>query len=157
MINIFNKPLPFLLVILMPMFAPAQIESTDYYTPGEQAKELMIIVHVWGEVNKPGKFVVRDGTNLVDILSEAGGPTRYANLKNVYMAHKGDQEEHVEIHDLIKYIEKEKTYIPSILPGDVIVVKRNAWGLGLDLGQLTGQLAVILNTILIVISMSSDG
>ena len=139
------------------MFAPAQIESTDYYTPGEQEKELMIIVHVWGEVNRPGKFVVRDGTSLVDILSEAGGPTRYANLKEVYVAHKGDQGEHVEIHNLRNYIEKEKTYIPSILPGDVIVVKRNAWGLGLDLGQLTGQLAVILNTILIVISMSSDG
>ena len=143
------------MVILMPMFAPAQIESTDYYTPGEQEKELMIIVHVWGEVNQPGKFVVRDGTSLVDILSEAGGPTRYANLKHVYVAHKGDQKEHVEIHNLRNYIEKEKTYIPSILPGDVIVVKRNAWGLGLDLGQLTGQLAVILNTILIVITMSS--
>ena len=145
------------MVILIPMFAPAQVESTDYYTPGEQAKELMIIVHVWGEVNRPGKFVVRDGTSLVDILSEAGGPTRYANLKSVYVAHKGDQGKHVEIHNLKNYIEKEKTYIPSILPGDVIVVKRNAWGLGLDLGQLTGQLAVILNTILIVISMSSDG
>ena len=145
------------MVILIPMFAPAQIESTDYYTPGEQAKELMIIVHVWGEVNRPGKFVVRDGTSLVDIISEAGGPTRYANLKHVYVAHKGDQGEHVEIHNLRKYIEKEKIYIPSILPGDVIVVKRNAWGLGLDLGQLTGQLAVILNTILIVISMSAVG
>ena len=108
-----------------------------------------------GEVNRPGKFVVRDGTSLVDILSEAGGPTRYANLKSVYVAHKGDQGEHVEIHNLRKYIEKEKTYIPSILPGDVIVVKRNAWGLGLDLGQLTGQLAVILNTVLIIIAMSS--
>ena len=147
--------MPFLLVILMPVFTLAQIESTDYYTPGEEKTELMIIVHVWGEVNNPGKFVVRDGTSLVDILSEAGGPTRYANLKQVYVAHKGDQGEHVEIHNLRKYIEKEKTYIPSILPGDVIVVKRNAWGLGLDLGQLTGQLAVILNTILIVISMSS--
>ena len=144
------------MVILIPMFAPAQIESTDYYTPGEQAKELMIIVHVWGEVNRPGKFVVRDGTSLVDIISEAGGPTQYANLKHVYVAHKGDQGEHVEIYNLRKYVEKEKIYIPSILPGDVIVVKRNAWGLGLDLGQLTGQLAVILNTILIVISMSAS-
>ena len=152
MINIFNKILPFFLVILMPIVALAQIESTDYYTPGEEKTELMIIVHVWGEVNNPGKFVVRDGTSLVDILSEAGGPTRYANLKNVYIAHKRDQVEHIEIHDLKKYVEEEKTDLPSILPGDVIVVKRNAIGIGLELGQLTSQLAVILNTILIVIS-----
>ncbi|HIA79351.1 MAG TPA: hypothetical protein EYO07_04230 [Candidatus Marinimicrobia bacterium] len=155
MINIYKKLLLFLLVILMPMFTPAQIESTDYFTPGEEKTELMIIVHVWGEVNNPGKFVVRDGTSLVDILSEAGGPTRYANLKNVYIAHKRDQVEHIEIHDLKKYVEEEKTDLPSILPGDVIVVKRNAMGLGLELGQLTSQLAVVLNTILIIISISN--
>ena len=143
------------LLLFFPLLISAQIESTDYYTPGEQEKELMIIVHVWGEVNHPGKFVVRDGTSLVDILSEAGGPTRYANLKKVYIARKGEQIEHIEIHNLRKYVEKERTNIPSLLPGDVIVVKRNAWGIGLDLGQLTGQLAVILNTILIVISLSS--
>ena len=137
------------------MFTPAQIESTDYFTPGEEKTELMIIVHVWGEVNNPGKFIVRDGTNLIDIISEAGGPTRYANLKKVYIAHKGDQLEHIEVYNLRKYVEVEKTNIPTLLPGDVIVVKRNAWGIGLDLGQLTGQLAVILNTILIVITMSS--
>ena len=155
MINIFNKISPFFLVILMPMVALAQIESTDYYTPGEQERDLMIIVHVWGEVNQPGKFIVRDGINLVEILSEAGGPTRYANLKNVYIAHKGDQTEHIEIYNLEKYIEKEKMDIPSLLPGDVIVVKRNAMGLGLELGQLTSQLAVVLNTILIIISISN--
>ena len=125
MINIYKKLLLFLLVILMPMFTPAQIESTDYFTPGEEKTELMIIVHVWGEVNNPGKFVVRDGTSLIDILSEAGGPTRYANLKKVYIARKGDQIEHIEIHNLRKYVEKERTNIPSLLPGDVIVVKRN--------------------------------
>ena len=143
------------MVILIPMFAPAQIESTDYYTPGEQAKELMIIVHVWGEVNQPGKFIVRDGSNLVEILSEAGGPTRYANLKNVYIAHKGDQIEHIEIYNLEKYIEKENMHIPSLLPGDVIVVKRNAMGFWLELGQLTSQLAIVLNTILIIVSISN--
>jgi len=143
------------LLLLFPLLISAQFESTDYYTPGEKEKELMIIVHVWGEVNAPGKFIVRDGTNLVDILSEASGPTRYANLKKVYIAHKGDQIEHIEILNLRKYIEEERTNIPSLLPGDVIIVKRNAWGIGLDLGQLTGQLAIILNTILIVISLSS--
>ena len=143
------------MVILMPMVALAQIESTDYYTPGEQERDLMIIVHVWGEVNKPGKFIVRDGINLVEILSEAGGPTRYANLKNVYIAHKGDQTEHIEIYNLEKYIEIEKMNIPSLLPGDDIDVKRNAMGLGLELGQLTSQLAVVLNTILIIISISN--
>ena len=143
------------LLLFFPLLISAQVKSTDYYTAGEQGRDLMIIVHVWGEVNQPGKFIVRDGTSLVEILSEAGGPTRYANLKNVYIAHKGDQIEHIEIYNLEKYIEKEKMHIPSLLPGDVIVVNRNAMGLGLELGQLTSQLAVVLNTILIIISISN--
>ena len=125
MINIFNKLLPFLLVILMPVFTLAQIESTDYYTPGEQDMELMIIVHVWGEVNKPGKFIVRDGSNLVEILSEAGGPTRYANLKNVYIAHKGDQTKHIEIYNLEKTLSKPKKPFTTIIGGSKISSKIN--------------------------------
>ena len=136
--------------IILPITMFAQVKQTDYFVPGEQAKELMIIVHVWGEVNGPGKFIVRDGTNLIDIISEAKGPTRYANLKIVYVAHKGDQSEHVVKYNLETYIEKEMVDIPRLSPGDVVVVKRSLWGLSLDLGQITGQLAVILNTALIL-------
>ena len=140
---------------VLPATIFAQVKQTDYFVPGEQAKELMIIVHVWGEVNGPGKFIVRDGTNLIDIISEARGPTRYANLKTVYVARKGDQSEHVVKYNLETYIEKELINIPQLSPGDVIVVKRSLWGLGLDLGQITGQLAVILNTILILINLTT--
>ena len=147
----------FLFFVILPITLFAQVKQTDYFVPGDQAKELMIIVHVWGEVNAPGKFIVRDGTNLIDIISEAKGPTRYANLKMVYVAHKGDHSEHVVKYNLETYIEKELFNIPQLSPGDVIVVKRSLWGLGLDLGQITGQLAVILNTILILISLSGQG
>ena len=147
----------FIFFVILPITMFAQVKQTDYFVPGEQAKELMIIVHVWGEVNAPGKFIVRDGTNLVDIISEAKGPTRYANLKMVYVAHKSDQSEHVMTYNLETYIEKEIVNIPILSPGDVVVVKRSLWGLGLDLGQITGQLAVILNTILILINLTTGG
>ena len=48
-------------VLFTPVIMTAQVDRTDYFTPGEQEKELLIIVYVWGEVNNPGKFVVRDG------------------------------------------------------------------------------------------------
>ena len=145
----------FSFLIILPITMFAQVKQTDYFVPGEQEKELMIIVHVWGEVNAPGKFIVRDGTNLIDIISEAKGPTRYANLKMVYVAHKNDQSEHVMKYNLETYIEKEIVNIPILSPGDVVVVKRSLWGLGLDLGQITGQLAIVLNTILILINLTT--
>ena len=75
----------------------------------------------------------------------------------VYVAHKSGHSEHVMKYNLETYIEKEMVDIPRLSPGDVVVVKRSLWGLGLDLGQITGQLAVILNTILILINLTTGG
>ena len=114
----------------------------------------MIIVHVWGQVNNPGRFVVKDGTNLLDVISEAGGPTKYANLKKVYIAHKRDENPHIETINIRAYTERENIPIPVLLPGDVVVVKRSTWGFLLDIGQLTGQLTVMLNSIWLVLNIS---
>ena len=145
------------LFLFIPLLISAQVDRTDYFVPGEQEKELMIIVHVWGEVHNPGRFVVRDGTNLLDIISEAGGPTRYASLKKVYVAHKRDENPHIETIDIRTYTERENIPIPVVLPGDVVLVKRSTWGFLLDIGQLTGQMTVILNTIWLVLNISNFG
>lgn len=145
------------LLLLIPLLISAQVDRTDYFVPGEQEKELMIIVHVWGEVNNPGRFIVRDGTNLLDIISEAGGPTRYASLKKVYVAHKRDENPHIEMINIRTYTERENIPIPVLLPGDVVLVKRSTWGFLLDVGQLTGQMTVILNTIWLVLNISNFG
>ena len=142
-------------VLFTPVIMTAQVDRTDYFTPGEQEKELLIIVYVWGEVNNPGRFVVRDGTNLIDIISEAGGPTRYAKLQKVYVAHKGDENPHIETFDIRKYTERENIPIPVVLPGDVILLKRGTWGYLLDIGQLTGQMAVVLNAVWLVLNISN--
>lgn len=140
--------------LFIPLLISAQIDRTDYFVPGEQEKELMIIVHVWGQVNNPGRFVVRDGTNLLDIISEAGGPTQYANLKKVYIAHKRDENPHIETINIRTYTERQNIPIPVLLPGDVVVVKRSTWGFLLDVGQMTGQLTVMLNSIWLVLNIS---
>ena len=142
-------------IILSPVIVFAQIERTDYFVPGEAEKELMIIVHIWGEVHNPGKFVVSDGSDLIRLISEAGGPTEFANLKRVFIAHKGDENPHIDIFNMEKYILRENVPVPVMLPGDVVVVKRSTWGFLLDIGKLTGQMTVVLNTIWIVLSISN--
>ena len=140
----------FVLFVLAPINIHAQVTQTDYYAPGEQEKELLIIVHIWGEVHTPGKYIVRDGTNLIDLISEAGGPTRFGKMDIVHVAHKGDVGQHIDVYDIKKYIEKEIILIPVLMPGDVVLVKRNTWGRFLDVGQVTSVFAVILNSILIL-------
>lgn len=61
-----------------------QQKARDKYLLGPE-QQLQIIVHIWGEVNKPGDYLVPDGTNVLELISQAGGPTEYANLSHVQL------------------------------------------------------------------------
>jgi len=56
-------------------------KPSDYILGSEE--QLEIVVHVWGEVKSPGEFRVPYETNLVELISKAGGPSEYANLSKV--------------------------------------------------------------------------
>jgi protein involved in polysaccharide export with SLBB domain len=60
---------------------PTASAASYYYVakPGE----FTIQVNVWGDVQKPGRYEVARSTDLVQLLSYAGGPTREANLSDV--------------------------------------------------------------------------
>ena len=52
------------------------------YYLGEQ-DELLIKVNIWGFVQKPGQYMVPSGTDLISLISFAGGPREQAKLKNI--------------------------------------------------------------------------
>lgn len=70
--------------------ALAQPENVDsnlknrgaLYYLGEQ-DELLIKVNIWGFVQKPGQYMVPNGTDLISLISFAGGPKEQAKLKNI--------------------------------------------------------------------------
>ena len=45
--------------------------------------QLKIFVYIWGQVRKPGMYIVPDDTDLLTVLSLAGGPTENAKLKTI--------------------------------------------------------------------------
>ena len=55
----------------------------DYYLAPGADNQLLIKVNVWGEVLKPGIVEVPDNTNLLSLISMAGGPTENAKLSKV--------------------------------------------------------------------------
>src|SRR6187455_903694 len=75
-----------LALLLVPASSFAQSGSTKavtpppkgYLLPQEQGLEMM--VHILGEVQKPGEYRVPDNTDLLELLAKAGGPTEFANL-----------------------------------------------------------------------------
>ncbi len=83
------------------------------------------MVYVMGEVFKPGAFEGKPGATLLDILANAGGPTRFADSRQIRILRvNGD----VLPFDLASYAEggygKDSAVsgIPEVHPGDAIFI-----------------------------------
>ena len=73
------------LVLISVIVASSQDpQLRERYLLGEE-QQLQILVHIWGEVNNPGDYLVPDGTTVLELISTAGGPTEYANLSQIQL------------------------------------------------------------------------
>ena len=76
-------------------------------------------VYVMGEVARPGAFDSKQSATFVDILANAGGPTRFAETRQVRVL-KADGS--VINFDLVAYTEGKLKQQPDVRPGDAIFV-----------------------------------
>lgn len=153
-----------LICLLWNLNLSAQIlqKDPDKYIIGDSEK-LEIIVHVWGQVGSPGRYVVEDGTDVLELISLAGGPTQYSNMSKVkltrgeYFHDSKALLEHAQsdsnrqrisgnVNSMInvqKYLDLNEGEIPVLGPGDVVRVPRNTW-FGFELVvRIVAQLAIV--------------
>ncbi|WP_417347501.1 SLBB domain-containing protein [Ferrimonas sp.] len=77
-------------------------------------------VYVMGEVQQPGAYETGDQVTFLDLLANAGGPTRFAETRNIRLLRQNQSV--VEV-DLLSYTEsRQSAPLPNIEPGDVIFV-----------------------------------
>jgi protein involved in polysaccharide export with SLBB domain len=77
-------------------------------------------VYIMGEVQKPGAYEAADSTNFLDILANAGGPTRFAETRQIKILTPAGES---ILFDLQGYSEGLTTAkVPDLNPGDVIFV-----------------------------------
>ena len=87
--------------------------------------QFLIDVQVWGQVHKPGLYAVRDQTDVIGLLSYAGGPTESAKLEGVRLI-RADSAGEVEMVDLRAFVEEgERAKVGPLEPGDVLLVPAN--------------------------------
>ena len=85
---IYKKLIIFLSRLFVFMFltsiglAQHDVLNRDQYQIGANER-LLITVHIFGEIQKPGEYLVTDNTNILEIISKAGGPTEFSNLSKV--------------------------------------------------------------------------
>ncbi len=84
------------------------------------------VVYVMGEISKPGAYEAKPGTSFMDIIANAGGPTRFADTRNIRVLKNGGG---VESFDLAKYTEGgARTALPVIDPGDAVLIPEKTQG-----------------------------
>lgn len=136
------------------------IFAQDQYLLGEE-QQLQIVVHVMGEVARPGEYRVSDSTNLVELLSKAGGETDFSNLGSVLItrvktpsALRGTGNEPIQMiekeilkYNVSEYLKKKTGPPPPVLkPGDVIYVSRNKWHKWRTIAAVMRDLAIVAST-----------
>lgn len=143
-------------------------EKEDYLIGDKQTLEM--IVHVWGEVLKPGEYRVSDKTNVLQLVSKAGGATKFSKLSNVRITRTySDNFERLNgVLDNLKangvsgsriikvnlddYLKKDRaTPLPILRPGDVVFVARNSLSTWQNIMGFARDLSVIGSVIFIAI------
>ena len=67
-----------------------QNSKTSEYLLGDEEK-LEMVVAIWGEVRNPGEYRVSYNTNLIELISIAGGPSQNAKLSNVQLTRQATE------------------------------------------------------------------
>ncbi len=102
--------------------------GTTIFVPkeAEEVRSGPGVVYVMGEVAKPGAFEVRPGTRFLDILANSGGPTRFADSRQIRVLRAGGG---VESFDLAAYSEGGgRTALPRVQAGDALFVPEKTQG-----------------------------
>jgi hypothetical protein len=141
-------------ITLKELALPSEVEGMTksigsiYYSPHIKGKVLMP-VHIWGSVGRPGLHFIPVGTNLIKGLSLAGGPSTSAKLSNITISKELEGNiERKEFNltdggniDAFKY---------SLKPGDTVFVEKDNFTADRAYyTSLIGVVATILSSILI--------
>lgn len=101
---------------------PDLVAGDTIFVPqaSDQVKVGARTVYVMGEVFKPGAFETKEGASFYDILANAGGPTRFAETRQIRILRADGS---VLPFDLQAYVEgPKKGTLPDIIAGDAILV-----------------------------------
>lgn len=90
-----------------------------------------IEVSVWGYVKFPGKYIIPEGSSLVDLISYSGGPLEGANLEDIRLLRPKNDTLKVTKDELIKFNYNDLFWNEDVMntsnrnitlkPGDVFI------------------------------------
>lgn len=129
------------------------VQRGAQYLYGDDER-VRIAVNVWGEIARPGSYLVPDDTDLVTLLSLAGGPASQANLREVMIVSFGPEGARPRVVDIEKALAGGGGALGGLHPGDTVSVPRRAsanWG---GVLRTLAQVAVMASSIVIIVDQT---
>jgi polysaccharide export outer membrane protein len=84
-------------------------------------------VFVYGQIARPGVYPIEEGTTLLHVVTQAGGPTEMADLKNVrVLVRQQDNRTSVATVNMAKHMKKGDPPDFLLHPGDTVVIPRRS-------------------------------
>lgn len=128
--------------------AQDDLRRSQYHLRLGTEDELQFYVHIWGQVNKPGLYLVSDGTDVVALVSLAGGPTEGAQLNKVRLVRSATGTQRALAVDLGEYARSgDSSKIPVLEPGDTVIVPSTFWQRFIRFGTILSVAALFANVI----------
>jgi hypothetical protein len=131
---------------------PSASAASYYYIakPGE----LTMQVNLWGFVKNPGRYEVPSSTDLIQLISFAGGPVQYAKLDEVKLTRlilNDSTGRKREIVFDLEHLDKLDQSSLALYPGDTIFIDHTGWLTLRDVFSFVTTAAVITSAIAQVI------
>lgn len=149
-------------VVLVPLWAEAQTaprqgptqqvdvpvqrigQASQYYIGA--TNELLIRVNIWGRVLRPGQYFIPSTTDLITLISVAGGPEPRSRLDNVRIVRNTEDGAEIIVVNIKKFLKTgDKRLIPNLEPEDTIILSGSTWQLFADVVGVISQLAIVAN------------
>ena len=128
--------------------AQDDLRRSQYHMRLGTEDELQFYVHIWGQVNKPGLYLVSDGTDVVALVSLAGGPTEGAQLNKVSLVRSAPGTKRAIAVDLREFTRSgDSSKIPVLEPGDTVVVPSTFWQRFIRFGTVLSVAALVANVV----------
>jgi protein involved in polysaccharide export with SLBB domain len=107
---------------------PAIAPGTTIFVPvqTDEVRQGPRVVFVMGEVQRPGAFDMRQGATFFDVLANAGGPSRFAETRQIRIIRADGRR--VDAFDLGGFIERGGGTPPMVNAGDAIFVPEKTQG-----------------------------
>lgn len=122
-----------------------QLSRAAQYYIGDEG-ELLIKVNVWGRVRQPGQYFVPSNTDLITLISVAGGPAEKSRLDNVRIVRNTASGSEIIIVNIKKYIKTgDQRLIPLLEPEDTVIMSGSIWYVLSNVVTVVAQLAVVAN------------